>query len=227
MPPMTREPQIAGALREAAERYRPLGRWPHGWAKGKLLRDPAYAAALPMLPEEGMLLDVGCGEGYLIAAATAYRPALRAVGLDHDPRRLRTAQRAHASEERVEFRHGNAAAAALPPADVIALLDVLHYLPHDAQDALLRSCLGALREGGVLIVRDAEPGRRWRSGVTKFAERIARVCGRHRGAGLYFRSLDDAAALCAAGGLQTELASCAAGTPFSNRLLVARAVKER
>jgi len=226
MPQMTHDARIADALRAAAERYRPLGRWPHGWARGKLLRDPAYAAALPLLPDQGVLLDVGCGEGYLIAAAIALHPALHAIGIDHDSRRLRVAQRAHAGERRAEFMHHDASRAALPRAEAIALLDVLHYLPDDAQDELLRSCCGALQVGGVLIIRDAEPGKRWRSGVTKLAERIARITGRHRGKGLYFRSLDHAAKTCTTAGLRTEISPCAAGTPFSNRLLIARAAQE-
>ena len=227
MAPMTHDPQIAAALSAAAERFRPLGRWAHGWAKGKLLRDPAYAAALQLLPQHGVLLDVGCGEGYLVAAAIAYRPALRAIGIDHDPRRLHVAERAHDGQSEVSFVQHDAPGAELPRADAIALLDVLHYLPYDAQDGLLRACCTALHVDGVLIVRDAEPGQRWRSGVTRLAERIARISGRHRGHGLFFRSLDHAAATCAASGMTTTITPCAAGTPFSNRLLIARAPKER
>lgn len=210
---------------EAIDRYRTQGRWTHGWAKGKLRGDPAYRAALDRLPTAGRLLDIGCGEGYLLALAATARPGLTLIGLDHDERRLDIARTALADlvrSGRAELSKADAAEVAFPEADAVALLDVLHYLPIQEQDHLIARAAGALRPGGLLLIRDAEPDRSPRSFVTKAAERLARLTGRHRGRGLFFRSLDDTAAACRAGGLTTELTDCDEGTPFRNRLLSAR-----
>ncbi|MHC4908816.1 MAG: methyltransferase [Planctomycetota bacterium] len=192
------------------------------WARGKLRGDPAYRAVLERLPDAGLLLDVGCGEGYLLAAAHAARPALALHGIDHDRRRLDLARRALADVPALTLDDRDATQATLPPCDVIACLDVLHYLPFDRQDALLDALVDGLRPGGLLVIRDAEPGRGWRSAATIGAERLARVIGRHRGAVLAFRSLDEVGARCAEHGLAVEIGPCADGTPFSNRLVVAR-----
>ncbi len=203
------------------------GRWNQGWARGKVAGDPVYRAVLALLPEAGTLVDLGCGEGYLLALARERRPGLDLVGLDHDERRLALARAALEGEARVRLEGGDAREAGLPPADVLACLDVLHYLPPAEQDALVRRMARALRPGGTLLVRDAEAGAGWRSALTAWSERFMVAVGRHRGLGVYLRPRAELEAAMAAAGLAVEVRPCAEGTPFSNVLLVGRAPAAR
>lgn len=206
----------------AAERYRPAGRWAYGFARGKMSGDPVYAQVLDLLPAAGTLVDVGCGEGYLLALVREARPALHLVGLDHDPRRVGLARRALADLPDLLFADGDVRTAPLPPADVLTCLDVLHYLPVAEQDLVLRRFADALRPGGVLLVRDGEAGTGWRSLATLAAERMLVGVGRHRGVGVFFRPPGETAAVLRGLGLEVEVVPCRAGTPFANVLTRAR-----
>jgi SAM-dependent methyltransferase len=207
---------------QAAERYRGAGRTALGFARGKLRGDPAYRAVLEHLPPQGKLLDVGCGEGYLLALARQARPDLDLVGLDHDERRLALARRALAGEPRVSLLDGDLREHDLPPADLITCLDVLHYMPPDQQDEALARMVSVLGPGGLLLIRDGHADGGLRSRLLRWSEHVAVAFGRHRGDGVFFRpsqalrgSLEDL-------GLEVEVAPCRDGTPFANLLFVAR-----
>ena len=212
---------VHNTLVAAAHRYRPLGRMAAGWAKGKLLGDPVYAAVLEALPASGRVLDVGCGEGYLLCAIRTAAPALELNGIDHDVRRVRLAHRALADQSDVCLVTGDIRTSVFHRADLVTLLDVLHYMPVVDQDDVLLRAAAALLPGGTLIVRDVEPGRGVRSMMAIGAERLARIVGRHRGDGLHYRPSDETASVLRASGLQVDASRCDQGTPFANQLLIA------
>ncbi|MCB9697293.1 MAG: class I SAM-dependent methyltransferase [Alphaproteobacteria bacterium] len=206
----------------AAARYAPQGRVALGFAKGKMGGDPVYAAVLARMPAEGTLLDVGCGEGYLLALAAEAHPGLRLVGLDHDEGRLGSAKQA-LTDRAPALTSEDARTATLPQADAIACLDVLHYQPADQQDELIAKLAGALRPGGQLWIRDAAADAGWRSTLTTWSERFAVAVGRHRGDGVFLRPRGELPAAMAACGLRVESVDCSEGTPFANVLHVGHA----
>lgn len=211
-------------LRRAAAKYEPQGRVAAGWALGKLRGDPAYAAVLELTVEVrqgGSVLDVGCGDGYLLAALAVARPDLELHGLDHDAARLAQARRA-LPEARVRLEPTDVRRASLPRADLVVLLDVLHYLPPVEQDRLLQQLAACVRARGALVIRDAAAGEGWRSWVTWLFERLFVWLGRHRGAGVYFRTQQELVDAVARTGLAAETRPCREGTPMSNVLVVGR-----
>jgi SAM-dependent methyltransferase len=213
------------ALRSrAAHRYLQAGRWAHGFARGKMAGDPMYRKVLDLLAGmvPGLVVDVGCGEGYLLALMREAVPTTPLFGCDHDPKRLAVARRALAGEPALDLVEGDARHMPLPAAAAVACLDVLHYLPEPDQDVLLARMASTLEPGGTLLVRDLDARGGWRDGVTRVSEHVARVVGRHRGKGLFFRPAEAAIATLRREGLVVEGSTCADGTPFANVLLVAR-----
>lgn len=209
-------------LMRAAERYSVAGRWALGFARGKLRHDPAYRTVGELLPPQGDLLDLGCGEGYLLAYASLLQPALRLTGVDHDARRLRIGEQALQAQRDIRWVRGDLLDFELPASDVITCLDVLHYLPPADQDRLLARMAEALRPGGLLIIRDAHRDAGIRSLITWACEKLAVAAGRHKGRGVFFRHANELSGVLRSLGLQVQTQACQQGTPLANQLLVAR-----
>ena len=270
--------QPTEALLEAASRpYAAGSRFQWHFARGKLKRDPVYFALLRMglIPDRARVLDLGCGQGILLAllaaAQTYCRPGerttpdlstlekfplkksgeksgradagdrpgtadgfparlwpegwaapptgLRLHGLELRADAVRAAQRALGGRARVE--RADLSSTALPRCDVAVLLDVLHYLPPDAQTALLRRAAAALAPGGMLLVREADARGGAAFALTRAAERLM-AWARRRPQRFHFRPVGEWRTLLDDLGLDVRAEAMSHGTPFANALLIAR-----
>jgi SAM-dependent methyltransferase len=235
---MTTQAIPAQLLHAARARYRPVGRFSYHFAGGKLATDPAYRAilALGLLKDRRQLLDLGCGLGLLAALLRAAERCSQDGGWPRDwpapPRGLairgiellpRTAVRAQrALGQGAEILQGDIRDCELGDADAVVLLDVLHYIDHGAQQALLERVRATLPPGGVLLLRvgDAAGGLRFRIGHwCDGAVMLARGLGLMR---QHCRSLSEWRALLAACGFDCQALSISDRTPFSNTLMLAR-----
>jgi hypothetical protein len=117
---------------------------------------------------------------------------------------------------------GDIRSAGFGTADVVVILDVLHFLERDEQDAALRRVRHALDGGGVLLLRvgDAAAGLAFRfSNWVDWMVALARGHGATR-----FRCRSVAQWRLALEALQFTVHAepMSRGTPFANVLLVAR-----
>jgi cyclopropane fatty-acyl-phospholipid synthase-like methyltransferase len=129
------------------------------WVRFGILRQRFLDEIGQYLPEEGPVLDIGCGFGLfsLYYAATAPRRLLR--GLDLNPRRVAQARRAAArlGLDNVAYETGDArdfkgdgeVAAAY-------MLDIVHHVPRASVPPLLRALRRCLPPGGRLLVKDVD-----------------------------------------------------------------------
>lgn len=201
-------------------RYRPQGRFRAGWARGKVSMDPVFWMLRERLPDEGRLLDAGCGEGLLAAYLHEGGGRWEVHGLDVDPARVAAAEAAGLPGARFEIAD-LAADHALPEADAITCIDVLHYLRPDLQDRLIARLCAALRPGGLLLLRDPERGAGLRGLWTRGSERALVAVGRHKGRGVWARGSETLARQ-----LQLRLEDVkierASRGPFANALISGR-----
>jgi SAM-dependent methyltransferase len=107
------------------------------------------------LPADGTLLDVGCGNGSLLRAASARLPAWRLSGLEQDRRDLATLERIPGFA-----RLFTGDLDALPSGfDLVTLIHVLEHVP--APRAFVQAVARRLGVGGLLLVEvpdvDANP----------------------------------------------------------------------
>ncbi|SMF93308.1 Methyltransferase domain-containing protein [Methylomagnum ishizawai] len=222
----------------AAARYRPAGRFAWHFAQGKLAGDPVFAGLLArgLIADHADILDLGCGQGLLAAWLQAARerhgcgawpdawpppPRIRAYrGIElmpADAHRARTTLGADA-----DIVTGDIRAADLGTPDTVVILDVLHFIGHADQAALLARIHAALTPGGTLLLRigDAAGGAKFGFGL--WVDRWVAFVRGHGLARLHCRTLRDWVALLERLGFAVEVLPMAQGTPFANQLLIAR-----
>ncbi|MDP3701865.1 MAG: class I SAM-dependent methyltransferase [Hylemonella sp.] len=232
----------AALLEQATDPYRPLGKFAWHFARGKLGGDPVFAGLLRrgLIPAGARVLDIGCGQGLLAAllgslsgdssAERAWPPGwapppagARVHGIELMPRDVERAQGALAPlGDRARFTLGDMCSTDFGQADVVVILDVLHYVSHEAQEDVLRRVRDALTPGGALLLRvgDAAAGLPFR--ISNWVDAIVTFARGHRLSRLYCRPLSQWQEQLQALGFSVQAIPMHEGTPFANILLVAR-----
>ncbi len=233
---MSRDPGKRLAV-EAAASYRAADRYAWHFARGKLGGDPVFRTLLRegLLPPLSNILDLGCGQGLLaswLGAASRFHAAgdwppdwppppslIGYHGIDLMHRDVARARLALSAPCRVE--QGDIRQSEFGHANVVVILDVLHYLDEAAQRAVLARARSCLEPAGVLLLRvgDAAAGLPFR--ITMGVDRcVIRLRGQSSGR-LYCRSLAAWEAELTALGFAWRTLPMSAGTPFANHLLIA------
>ena len=174
--------------------YRYRSAYVESYIHWKLRLDPIYRQIDAFVPERGAVLDLGCGYGVTANILALKSLARQVLGVDFDEGKISIATRTALSAPNLTFELRDLLAWDYPPADVVLLVDVLHYWSAPRQRLILAKAAACLRPGGILIVRDACRAATWRHRLTAWAERFAQWTGHNRrGDGLVF--LDRAAYL--------------------------------
>lgn len=127
------------------------------------------------LPEEGEILDLGCGFGLFSLYFALLEPRRTLTGVDIDERRINYARRSAAAlrlpnarydacdvlEWRTERRF-----------DAIYMLDLLHHLPQESVPGFLAAAAALLKPGGAMIVKDVATTPRWKMWFTLALDRL-------------------------------------------------------
>jgi len=210
----------AATASTAAERSR------FHYVRVKLLMDPVsrmIADAFGTAPEVlGDVLDIGTGRGQLPLVLLELGRARTAHGFDWDDDKIAAAKLAANQSPALaaSFETEDAVESALEPADTVLLIDVLHYLQKEEQDALLTRAARAVRPGGRVVIREADTKRGLRSWLTLAEELVFTAIRFNRGARVRFRSASDIVAQLTAEGLSCEVRPAWGKTPFANVLII-------
>jgi SAM-dependent methyltransferase len=212
------------AIGRVAGRYARGRRAAYHYVRSKLSSDPvarAIAAKAPL----GKVVDVGCGRGQLGVLLLEAGSADAVTGFDWDEAKVRDARSA-AEAMPVDFAVGDVRSRELAPCDTLLLIDVLHYLTIDEQDALLLRAAEAVRAArGRILVRDLDPDRGWRSKVTRVQEAITTSLRFNRGARVQLRPMREIQRVLEGAGFAVTIEPCWGSTPFANVLLVGTLAK--
>lgn len=228
---------IAALVHNGANQYRDAGRFARKFARGKLAHDPVFVAFLThgLIPQGARVLDLGCGQG-LLAAWLMAASALAAQG--RWPKEwplppeihsfhgiewmLRDVERADAALRGwARFSCADISQAAFEPADVITIIDVLHYIDFEAQQRALAHARAALRPGGRLLLRVGDAGAGWPFRLSRSVDTLVIAL---RGLGwrrLHCRPVSAWRHALEQLGFVVDVLPMSAGTPFANVLLVA------
>lgn len=223
-------------VRRASDRY--VGHSIIAWefARGKLRGDPIYRAALfdRLLPSGGTLIDIGCGQGLMLALLAEARQAAvarpwpanlpappqydRMIGVEIRPKVAAAARAALAND--AEIIQADVRSQALGPARAVLLFDVLHMLDRGQQDALLSSLAGRLDSRGVVLVRDADAAAGWRFLTVRAGNRLKAIAFGSWRQRFCFRTRTEWLTCFASHGFQADVRSMGEGTPFANLVFV-------
>ncbi len=203
-----------------ADRYANGRKFTRGYVASKMSADPVVRAIFDRAKERpfGVVADIGCGRGQLSLLLLEAGASRSVRGFDWDEAKVAEAERAKGSLEAAYFQ-GDLRSTEVSACDTSLLVDVLHYLTAEEQDALLARAAKVTRSR--IFVRDLDPDRGWRSNVTKLQERVTTRLGVNKGARVLLRPIDDLRRVLEQNGFETSVEPCWAGTPFSNVLVTA------
>jgi SAM-dependent methyltransferase len=234
------QPAASALVAAVARRFAAAGYFATYFARGKLRRDPIFFELLRRgaFPDGARVLDLGCGQGILLALlAAASDPARAGVwpegwakapeslslsGIELRASEVTLARIALGADARIEQGDLRTVRLGAESADRIALFDVIHYLEPEAQDALLARCAAALAPRGVLLLRVCDAAVGWRAHLTRVLDRVGTLSKGGAIGPLHLRSAAAWQAALEKLGLAVSAEPMSEGTPFANVLLSAR-----
>lgn len=238
---MTDAQFIALLLDEASRPFRAAGPFAYHFSRGKLGSDCIFRELLRrgVFPKAGRFLDLGCGQSvfasWLLAARALFDTGRWPAPWPEPPRVLefrgfelmeRDVTRANLAladrRPTVTIAQGDICRTDFGNADVVTILDVLHYIDYAGQEDVLRRVRMALPPGGLLITRVGDAAAGLPFHICNWVDKAVTFVRGHRLPDLYCRPLGDWTALLDRLGFQVDTLPMSEGKPFANIMLVAR-----
>ena len=187
------------------KRYRLLEAYPRMFARFKLKTDPMFVDLPGVIGDHAqrvqMILDIGCGYGVPGCWCLELCEKARLVGLDPDVERIRVANLAMGSRGTLLPNPASDLPELEQAADLVLLLDMLHYLDDTSLQKLFYDCYKRMAAGGVIVIRYViYPEKQRVSWFWKVEDRRTRAGG----GAAHYRSRQEMAAFLTAAGFCVE-----------------------
>src|SRR6478735_1494495 len=139
-----------------------------------ILRPKLLSVMDLLLPDEGPILDVGCGFGLFAAYFGQTQPGRAIVGVDPNARRVGLAQNvADTLGLPHRFHAGDVRDVAIDGLfDGAYVLDVMHHIPREEQRPVLARLAELLMPGGTLLLKDITTEPRFGLLFTELLDRL-------------------------------------------------------
>ena len=228
-------------LDDASRPFRGGGHFAYHYSRGKLSSDCIFRELLKrgIFPSQAHFLDLGCGQGslfgWLLAARQLYEKGnwpsdwaaapkpLSLRGFELMQKDVDRAARAFGPQHPVvDIRLGDMCEVDFGQADVVTILDALHYIDHARQQDVIRRIRAALPAGGLFLTRVGDAGAGLRYHICNWVDRTVTFVRGHRLPTLYERKLADWVELLSQHGFQVETLPMSDGKPFANVMLICR-----
>jgi predicted exporter/SAM-dependent methyltransferase len=122
------------------------------------------------LPIKGEILDLGCGYGYISYMLKLTSDERTITGVDYDKKKITIAKNGYLRNNMISFVAADVLNYPITPKDGFLFGDVLHYLPYQQQESLLKDCINNLRPGGVILIREGNADKKKQHKFTKVTE---------------------------------------------------------
>jgi len=138
------------------ELYSGLGIYTRFYVKVRcwLLQLERYAE---FVPPDGVLVDIGCGQGVLANYLSLRFPGSQVIGIDSNPKRIEVALKTVGERGNINFLLKDARGWALPSCTGVVMTDFLHHLSRQDQELILQKAFDSLEKGGRLVILESDP----------------------------------------------------------------------
>ena len=178
-------------LKNIRDMYAYRGTMLEYYVSGKLGIDPIYKHLDDYMPDDGSILDVGCGCGLAGNILSKKSDLRQIVGIDLDEKKIHIARQTAIYNDNLNFDLRDVCDLEAFEADGILLIDVLHYWDKKKQKALISRICKFLNKGGKLLFRDACRTNSWKHQLTQWSEVFSTRIGQNpKGDGLNFADID-------------------------------------
>lgn len=135
--------------------YKSLGVKKALWTLVRILILPAKKID-SVLPKNGLIFDVGTGQGALANFLTFNSPLRNIIGIDLSKSRINDAKKTVKARKNIRFIYGDALKIKLPVADSYLIVDVLHHIPYQDQKKLLSHIASLLKKDSCLVIKEID-----------------------------------------------------------------------
>jgi len=140
----------------------------------KLRLEKNYSLFNNLIPAKANIVDIGCGYGFMSHMLGFLSNKRNIVGIDYDSKKIDIANNCvlynQEIKKRIKFISGEAENFSFDKTDVFILSDVLHYMPENQQEIVVKNCIENLNPNGIIIIRDANKDLKKRHSGTKYTE---------------------------------------------------------
>ena len=181
----------------------PLLEW---YMKVKLKMEGNYLVFQNLVPKQGVIVDAGCGYGFMSYMLAYMEPKREITGLDYDKSKIEVAENGFDKPANLNFVSSNLQNFSIPDANCIIFSDVLHYLNELERNRVFTQYASKLSPGGTIIIRDGDNRLAKKHATTRLTEFFStRVVNFNKTENkLEFFSFDDMAKLGESLGFETQ-----------------------
>lgn len=215
--------RIDAAITRATERYRGLHPRLFWYARMKYRMDPVYRAVASRVPPGTLTIDLGAGLGMLATLLSELGEDRTAISVEWDETKAGAAE--HAAGAVNGVRRGDITrldVASFPRADVLTIIDVLHYFDDAGVARVLDDAVALLSPNGIMLIREGDGGRSGGSSWTRFVESLAVRAGWNRAHRVEFREAAALGKTLQARGLHVEVQETSGRLHPGNVLFICR-----
>lgn len=108
------------------------------------------------LPKRGLVLEVGCGYGYLANYLSLESPDRLVVGNDPAEDRIKVAEQTVRGRQNIKFFAQDCRELKINNLDGAVIADVLHHVPFSEQGRILADVYKKLKPGGSFVMRETD-----------------------------------------------------------------------
>ncbi len=121
-----------------------------------------FSSIEPFVPDQGKILDVGCGHGVFAELLAQKSPRRDVLGIDPSRQKIQLAKRDHKSVKNVDYRPIGIEKLKERNWDAVVVLDVIYLFPPDEKVSFLREIRKHLKPKGILILKEVVNEPKWK-----------------------------------------------------------------